>query len=83
MTMRVPCPNCGPRSIEEWVHGEIPVVPHTITDPDARDVDRAYMHTNAPGPVREAWFHLYGCRRWVTLRRDTATDEWLTPPDSP
>ncbi|MCB0226467.1 MAG: sarcosine oxidase subunit delta, partial [Anaerolineae bacterium] len=23
----------------------------------------------------EAWFHLYGCRRWVRLSRDTRTDE--------
>ena len=77
MSMRIPCPHCGPRSIEEWVHGEIPVVPDAISDPDARDVDRAYMHTNEHGPVREAWCHLFGCRRWVTLERDTRTDVLL------
>lgn len=80
MSLRVPCPHCGPRSIEEWVHGEIPVVPETITDADARDIDRGYMHDNGHGPVREAWFHLFGCRRWVTLWRDTRTDEWVDPP---
>lgn len=80
MSMRVPCPHCGPRSIEEWVHGEIPTVPDTIIDPDRRDVDRGYMHTNVHGAVREAWFHLSGCRRWVTLWRDTRTDEWIEPP---
>ena len=80
MTMRIPCPWCGPRSIEEWVHGEIPVVPESIADPDARDVDRGYMHANEHGAVREAWFHLFGCRRWVTLWRDTRTDEWVEPP---
>ena len=80
MSMRVPCPHCGPRSIEEWVHGEIPTVPDTIVDPDRRDVDRGYMHTNVHGAVREAWFHLSGCRCWVTLWRDTRTDEWIEPP---
>ena len=80
MTMRIPCPWCGPRSIEEWVHGEIPVVPDSLADPDARDVDRGYMHTNEHGRVREAWFHLFGCRRWVTLWRDTRTDDWIEPP---
>ena len=80
MSLRIPCPHCGARSIEEWVHGEIPVVPDSLTDPDGRDVDRAYMHTNEFGPVREAWFHLYGCRRWVTLWRDTRTDSWIDRP---
>ncbi len=74
MTLRITCPHCGTREIDEWVHGEIPVVPDDITDADDRDVDRAYFHNNVEGVVREAWFHLYGCRRWVTLERDTRTD---------
>lgn len=71
MALRIDCPNCGARSIEEWVYGEIPVVPDHLVDPDDRDVDRAFFHDNAEGAVTEAWFHLYGCRRWVTLTRDT------------
>jgi heterotetrameric sarcosine oxidase delta subunit len=80
MSFRIPCPTCGDRSIEEWVHGEIPTVPDSITDPDARDVDRGYMHTNTAGVVREAWFHLFGCRRWVTLWRDTTADVFVDAP---
>lgn len=75
MAVRLPCPHCGPRAMEEFVHGEVFAVPDTITDPDERDVDRAYFHNNPEGPVVEAWFHLYGCRRWVRLTRDTRTDE--------
>ena len=59
------------------MYGEIFDVPATITDPDARDVDRGFFHNNHEGPVREAWFHLYGCRRWITIDRDTRTDEIL------
>jgi sarcosine oxidase delta subunit len=22
----------------------------------------------------ERWFHAFGCRRWLTVRRDTSTD---------
>ena len=29
---------------------------------------------NAPGPQRERWFHAFGCRRWVSLTRDTVTN---------
>jgi sarcosine oxidase subunit delta len=77
MTIRISCPHCGVRSIGEWVHGEAFSVPDRITGADERDVDRAYMHDNPEGVVREAWFHQYGCRRWVYLERDTRTDEFL------
>ena len=77
MTIRITCPHCGVRSIGEWVHGEAFSVPARITDADERDVDRAYMHDNPEGVVREAWFHQHGCRRWVYLERDTRTDEFL------
>lgn len=77
MSMQIPCPHCGKRPIQEFSYGEIPVVPDDITDPDARDLDRAFMRANPEGPTTERWFHTYGCRRWLTLRRDTRTDDVL------
>jgi len=74
MSLRIACPNCGTRSVEEWVYGELFAPPGRITDPAERDIDRGFMHNNPEGPVREAWFHLYGCRRWIYLTRDTTTD---------
>lgn len=80
MSLRIPCPTCGVRPVEEFIYGEIPVVPESITDADARDLDRAFMRNNLQGPQTERWFHLFGCRRWLTLRRDTRTDEILAEP---
>ncbi|MFT5240942.1 MAG: heterotetrameric sarcosine oxidase delta subunit [Candidatus Promineifilaceae bacterium] len=77
MSLQIECPNCGRRPVEEFAYGEIPVVPETITDPDARDVDRAFMLNNPEGVQREAWFHTFGCRRWLYLYRDTVTDEFV------
>ncbi len=77
MSLVIPCPNCGSRPVEEFVYGEVPLVPESITDPDARDLDRAFMHGNPEGPVVERWFHAAGCRRWTTVRRDTRTDQVL------
>ncbi|MEZ5316716.1 MAG: sarcosine oxidase subunit delta [Vicinamibacterales bacterium] len=71
----IPCPHCGARPVEEFVYGEVPTPPDTLTDADARDVDRAFMRSNLDGPVVERWFHVGGCRRWVTLRRDTRTND--------
>lgn len=77
MSIRIDCPNCGTRALTEWVHGEVFAVPEAITNPDERDIDRGFMHNNPEGSVREAWFHLYGCRRWIYLTRDTTTDQVL------
>lgn len=77
MSLKINCPHCGARPVHEFMHGEIPVVPDRITDADARDVDRAFMYTNPEGPNTERWFHTYGCRRWVTLQRDTRDDTVL------
>lgn len=70
MAVLIPCDHCGERPVEEFMYGEIPEVPETITDPDARDVDRVYMRANPDGLSREAWFHTMGCRRWTTIVRD-------------
>ena len=77
MSLRIDCPHCGRRPVEEFAYGEIPRVPEVLTDPDDRDLDRAFMHENPEGAVEERWFHAAGCRRWLTLRRDTRTDETL------
>ena len=75
MSIRIPCPFCGERPVEEFVYGEVFDIPESITDPEARNLDRAFMKNNAEGVQREAWFHTYGCRRWLYLNRDTRTDE--------
>lgn len=75
LRLRIPCRQCGVRLVEEFVYGEITATPDRITDPDARDVDRAFMHSNIEGIVTERWFHAYGCRRWITLTRDTRTND--------
>jgi sarcosine oxidase subunit delta len=74
MSVEIPCSNCGRRPIEEYIYGEIPRVPESITDVNERDIDRGFMHDNREGIVVERWFHVYGCRRWVTVTRDTRTD---------
>ncbi len=50
------------------------MVPENLIDPDARDLDRAFMRTNPEGPNTERWFHADGCRRWHTAVRDTRND---------
>lgn len=71
----IACPGCGGRPVEEFSFGgELRGVPDRITDPGERDIDYAWMYDNVNGITTERWFHHAGCRRWLTLRRDTATD---------
>ncbi len=74
MSLKLTCPHCGTRPVEEFTYGEIPRVPEALTDPDERDIDRAFMLTNPEGETTEAWFHVYGCRRWMKVARDTRAD---------
>jgi heterotetrameric sarcosine oxidase delta subunit len=76
MSMMIPCPHCGERPAEEFVYGEIPTPPDTLTDEAAIDLDRAFMRSNPEGVQRERWFHLFGCRRWVDVARDTRDDSF-------
>ncbi len=67
--MRIVCPNCGSRPYTEfWFGGELP-------DAGDQEFERAWLRRNAAGLQRERWFHYAGCRRWLTVERDTVTNE--------
>jgi heterotetrameric sarcosine oxidase delta subunit len=69
------CPRCGPRPIDEFAFGgERRPVPDWIHGDDARNLDEVWMFENPEGVTTERWFHAAGCRRWLTVRRDTSTD---------
>ncbi len=70
------CPRCGRRPLEEFTFGgERRAVPDHITEPDDRDFDEVWIFNNPHGVATERWFHASGCRRWLTVRRDTIRDE--------
>jgi heterotetrameric sarcosine oxidase delta subunit len=72
------CPRCGRRPLDEFVFGgERRTAASPIADQDARDFDEVWIFDNPDGPTTERWFHAAGCRRWLTVRRDTSTDTVL------
>ena len=76
MGFTIECPNCGPRRYTEfWFDAELPaVLPGEASTPE-EEFDRVWLRVNADGAQRELWFHAAGCRRWLTVTRDTATNE--------
>ena len=81
MTLKLTCPNCGPRYTTEFWFGGEPVPRPTPAAPgvDAlrADFDRVWLRTNAAGVQSERWFHHAGCRRWLVTDRDTRTNTFI------
>jgi heterotetrameric sarcosine oxidase delta subunit len=69
------CPRCGSHPIDEFAFGgERRQVPDWIEGDNARNFDEVWMFENPEAVTTERWFHAAGCRRWLTVRRDTSTD---------
>ncbi|HUQ78123.1 MAG TPA: sarcosine oxidase subunit delta [Patescibacteria group bacterium] len=72
------CPRCGRRPLDEFTFGgERRPTADWLTDPDERDFDDVWVFENPAGFSTERWFHAAGCRRWLTVRRDTSVDRVL------
>ena len=72
----VPCPNCGPRSSSYLRNcGEV------VDRPNPKNVNieewRSYLYLreNLASWVKETWYCRNGCRKYVTIERNTATNE--------
>ena len=77
MALLITCPNCGSRAYTEfWFGGEVPAdVPEQEGAAGlAADFGRVWYRRNVAGVQTERWFHFAGCRRWLTLRRDTRSN---------
>ena len=77
MSFLLPCPNCGPRDVDEFsCTGEVTVRPQS--SPTPREL-RSYLYfrANTAGVQREWWCHRDGCELWFQAERDTRTNEVL------
>ena len=74
----IKCPWCGERDESEFDYGG------RALDWPALDAGRDAWHTalhlgNEDAPtVDELWYHGAGCERWIRLRRDLSTHEFVT-----
>lgn len=75
MALRIRCPNCGSRPFTDfWFGGELRGM-YDPAQPAEADYQRLWLPENAAGRQTERWFHFAGCRRWLTVERDTTTNE--------
>lgn len=74
--MRIACPYCGDRSLDEFVYsGDATVRRPDASSPTATAdfVSYVYERTNPPGKHRELWYHAAGCHAWFVVTRDIST----------
>jgi len=72
----IPCPHCGPRNSSEFTyHGEAGARPGSDEASPEDWRSYLYFHDNVAGPVSEEWFHTAGCRRYLSVVRDTVSNE--------
>jgi methylglutamate dehydrogenase subunit B len=75
--LRIECPLCGERDYTEFRYGgdankQRPV--HGTPDPKIWH-EYVFLFENPKGLHREFWQHIMGCRQWLVLERNTATNE--------
>jgi sarcosine oxidase subunit delta len=76
--MRINCPHCGERSLDEFSYlGDASVVRPDPASPNAEAAFYAYAYerANVAGLMRELWYHAAGCHAWLVVTRDTRTHE--------
>ena len=76
--MRIKCPYCGERALEEFTYrGDATVKRPESIDESAREawVDYVYLRDNPAGLHKELWHHSAGCHAWLEVTRDTTSHE--------
>jgi sarcosine oxidase subunit delta len=78
--LRIDCPWCGERDQTEFnfggeAHLERPASPEQCSDKEWAEY--LFYRDNPKGLHRERWVHLWGCRQWFNVVRDTVSHEIL------
>jgi sarcosine oxidase subunit delta len=75
--LRIPCPFCGLRDHTEFHHaGSAETERPALDNDDVRAWSRyLFLRDNRRGLHREYWQHVFGCRQWLIVSRDTASHQ--------
>jgi methylglutamate dehydrogenase subunit B len=74
--LTITCPVCGKRDYTEFSYGGDASKSRPVHGTADRGVwhDYVFLFDNPKGPHREFWQHVLGCRQWLVLERNTATN---------
>ncbi|MEE9336281.1 MAG: sarcosine oxidase subunit delta [Granulosicoccaceae bacterium] len=75
---QIKCPYCGNREMTEYTYGgEANLSRPTRLESEDSLALTSYLfsRTNKRGIHLERWFHVFGCRKWFNVARNTITNE--------
>ncbi len=74
--LRIPCPSCGERDYTEFRYGgDANKGGPRMATATSRHGTTTYFCSTIPKVAHlEYWQHVLGCRQWLVLERDTATN---------
>ncbi|MFB9775443.1 sarcosine oxidase subunit delta [Brevibacterium otitidis] len=81
----IECPHCGPRMETEFHYGGQADIAYPADAAELTDAEWGrflFYRDNPRGQFRERWVHTAGCRRWLTITRDTLSNEFTTAPEA-
>lgn len=74
--IRIDCPFCGRRDQTEFAYGGDGSIVYPALDAAPEEwVAAVFERDNVCGRQTETWQHLFGCRMWLRVERDTLTHE--------
>lgn len=73
--MRLTCPHCGERPLDEFTFKGEAVTGRPKGDDAKAWHDYVYLRDNPRGLLEEYWHHSGGCRAWLIVSRDTQSHE--------
>ena len=74
--MRIPCPYCGVRDVQEFTYlGDAKPQRPTADAGEDAVYEYVYLRDNVAGAMSEHWYHGGGCRAWLKVTRNTLTHE--------
>ena len=77
--IRIPCPFCGVRDHTEFSYGRDGSIEYPELGAPMEDwLHAVFQRKNIRGKQLETWHHVYGCRMWLIVERDTNTHEIVT-----
>lgn len=73
----IPCPHCGERDESEFDYGGRALDLPSLAA--ATDAWHAALHlgNDAQDCANEYWYHFAGCERWIRLRRNLVSHEFI------
>ena len=74
--LRIDCPFCGPRDHSEFSYEGDATITYPALDASEQEwFEAVFLRENPRGAHSEIWHHLYGCRSFLIVERDTLTHD--------